>query len=461
MNKGISQNLNYKKNTYISTKILLQSSAFILINMLIYFYILYLYDFQPNVVTLLFLLLTPLLVHPVIVTKDIMNPFSIFIMSSQSLFIYNMIDVNANKTSLRYGSVHPEYFNISFAYSVLIIIIWYIVAYSGYNYADRFKTSNFLTKFNFTLDNPKLIAIGIFLISILSFIYTVADKGGISGMILSSQNRVEEFSGQAYLIKLVLLGTVSSLILLVHNYKKISFIMIIITFFMLSLFGGRGAAFGGSILPFVICYHYRIRRIKIIELAFIGGIALLFIIYYGHYRLYQNFNIELESFTNIISNAAASTQSGDILPALVGSLRTGNIPYSKGRTLLNVFFAPIPRTLWAKKPIIDETGVIGKLMIGKDGWGLPPGTYGIAYFNFGIIGVITFGFITGIFVRQVYKTLILKREQTNESFGVVVYAILIGSVFNIFSTSAQINIIWYGVTFLLIKYIDKIKFRIK
>ena len=90
MNNGISQNLNYKKNTYSSTKILLQSSAFILINMLIYFYILYLYDFQPNVVTVLFLLLTPLLVQPVIVTKDIMNPFSIFIMSSQSLFIFNI-----------------------------------------------------------------------------------------------------------------------------------------------------------------------------------------------------------------------------------------------------------------------------------------------------------------------------------------------------------------------------------
>ena len=448
------------ENKSISSNILMKMLAFVVINVFINFYILYLYDFNPTIVTFMFMLLIPLVIAPFILSKDIMNPFSMFFMTSQFLFIYNMIDVNANKTSFRYGFLNSDSFDQAFVYSIIVIIIWYIMAYLGFSYAGKFENSFLFKNFSFTLKKPKLIASVLLIISIASFIYSVQTKGGLEGMILASQNRREAFSGQAYMIQLVSLGTIASLILLVHNFKKTSFLIIMLTFFMMSLFGGRGAAFGGTIFPYLICYHYKIRRIKLLELAILGTLTLIFVIFFGHYRLYQNFNIQLDSFVDIISTAADSTQGGEILPAMVGSLNEGHIPFANGRTLINIFFAPIPRSIWPDKPLIDESGIVGRLLIGTDGWGLPPGTYGIAYFNFGIIGVIISAFIIGIVVRQAYDTLVGRNNGNDNNFSLVVYAILTKYLFNLFSTSSQIDIIWFIVIFLIIKYGDRISVKI-
>ncbi len=83
------------------------------------------------------------------------------------------------------------------------------------------------------------------------------------------------------------------------------------------------------------------------------------------------------------------------------------------------------------------------------------------FFNFGFIGVIIIAFTVGFIIYKLYYKFVFK--DLNNKIGQIYYTLIIASVFNFISTSAQINIIWYSFIFLSIKIIDVIisSFHIK
>ncbi|RHW39558.1 oligosaccharide repeat unit polymerase [Lysinibacillus yapensis] len=430
--------------------------SFVVVCLLLNIDIMYIYDFELSYITLMFMILVPIIIVPLFFSRDLMHPFNIIFMSSQFLFVYNMIDLNANKGYLRYGSLPSDYYNTAFAFAILVIIIWYLSMYLGYFYASNQRSSKNLDMRMVELNNPKLIAFMLFLITIIGFIFTIYLKGGISGMILALSGRTEAYSGLHYMIKIVGLGAISALILLGCGYKKLSFILIILTFILLSLFGGRGAAFFGSIFPYFVYYHYRINKIKFIHLIPIGIIAIFFGIALGNYRLYQEARISIGGIHDILSKIAHSTQGGEILPSLIGSLINGNIDYARGSTLINIIYAPIPSSLWANKPLIDESGIVGHALMGSSVWGLPPRPYGLAFFNFGFIGVLIIGCLTGIIIYKMYQTFVIKNNNTSRyNVGLIFYVLTIIAFYNVVATSAQIDIIWNIGVFIFIKILDQ------
>ncbi|GFZ79961.1 hypothetical protein GCM10010978_21450 [Compostibacillus humi] len=424
---------------------------FFLVSIFSIIFIMYTYNFQINYITLLFILFIPLIVIPILISKDLMHPFNIFLINSQFLFIFNMIEINANKSSFRYGSLPPSYHDTAFFWAILVMVLWFIFMYFGYMVSRKTKTKP-LNNSILQITNLKIISVILMLVGVISFLYLVSLQGGFSGIIDALLNRRDAYAGLAYFRKLTTLFSIGAIMLLFSGFKKTSFILICMSCIMLATYGGRGAAFFGSVFPFLICYHYQVRKLKVIKLLPIAIIAVLLAIALGNYRLYKEFKVNVTGIFDMLGDIASSTQGGEILPSLVGSLIKGEIDYQYGSTLVNIIFAPIPRTIWKDKPIIDESGVVGQALMGSNYWGLPPGPYGIAFFNFGFIGVIIIAFLVGYIIYKLYNKFILTNK--NYRTGIILYAFIIGSAFDFISTSEQIDLLWYIAVFTVIKILD-------
>ncbi len=332
MSKNTPDVINDKNTFY------LKIASFFFIVSLLSIYIIYLFDFAYNLNLFLYILLVSIMILPFIVSNDLMHPFNIFFITSQFLFVFNMMDISINKDdSFRYGSLPGSYHDTAFSWAIVVIITWYIFMYLGYTFSRKTKTS-VITNSIFSIKNKKGIAFILIFLGIFSYISMVLVKGGFSGILESLEGRVEAYAGLTYLIKLTGLTTIGTIILLGIGYRKTSMVFIIISFFMLVSFGGRGGAFFGSIFPYLIFYHYQIKKVKVVKLIPLGLLTIIFSIGLAKYRLYQEVDINITGLYDMLSEIAIGTQGGEILPSLIGSLIQGNLDYKYGSMLINIFF---------------------------------------------------------------------------------------------------------------------------
>ncbi|ANU13956.1 hypothetical protein BBI08_08875 [Planococcus halocryophilus] len=337
---------------------------------------------------------------------------------------------------------------------MLIIICWYFFFYFGYLISNNLVfNSTIKIKLPMVKQNRK-VAYFLWLIAIASFIYTLYVIGGISGMLNAMTHTTTAYSGLGYLRQLVGIGGISALILLTGGYKKKSILILLATVSMLILFGGRANVVLGIVLPFLMVFHYVVKKINILQLITVGLIALLFVELVGILRKVSQSHFSIDNLWSLIVNAAGATGRANTVPWLVESLLSGEIDYQLGKPLLNIIFAPIPRKFWDNKPeIIDGTVLIAHELTGSTNFGMPAGPYGEAFFNFGWIGVILFAFLTGFIISRVY-TIFIKGREEQTVMNVVFYSLTIQSMLSIFSTSSQSRILWFFGIFLLIYLFD-------
>jgi len=119
-----------------------------------------------------------------------------------------------------------------------------------------------------------------------------------------------------------------------------------------------------------------------------------------------------------------------------------------------VIYAPIPRKLWEAKPQIDNTGIIGGLLMGDESWGLPAGAYGWIYLNFWWFGIIIFGLITGFVAAKFYK-IAMHQIRSNIDYVFLFYILAVTSLTDIFTTAGQIKLLFSCLIIILIKFLDK------
>lgn len=442
--------LNNKKNYLLRLILALLCSLIITISIVI------LYDFSISAIGILILFTFLIILLPLFFLKDIFHPFIIL---SISMLLATIDFLNKDLANDNYLEILPwasnsdvKYFSI---YSLVVIICWYIFVYYGFLLASKIEktfTSNIsFPKINF----PISVSLIMGLIVVLGFLYSLLILGGISGMINAMTYTTVAYSGLGYLRNIVGLGVYVALLLLYAGYKKCSIIFLIVTSLMLTLFGGRANVILGTVLPFLMVYHYQIKKMKIWKLSLLAGIGLIFVEVIGVMRKMSVSTVSSGGLWELIGNAASATGRSEIVPALIGSLLNGYTEYQIGKPLINIIFAPIPRSLWAGKPeIIDDTVLIASKLTGMTSYGMPAGPYGWAFFNFGWMGVIILGFLTGYIIQKMYTKLIKERKNKDDFLGVMFFALIIQSVFNIFSTSPQSKIIWVLGIFVLIYFLD-------
>lgn len=432
-------------------------SIFFGISLFIIFGVLYNWEFKVS--SFLLYLSFLILFSPIFFVKDVFHPIYIFI-SIQILPLINFLDKDLNESPLRYATyVSGDDLTYILSYSILIIIVWFIFLYIGFIISNQTTEINFSYKKHFSKEfcNPQKVAIILLIFAISSYMYILYDIGGVSAMLKAMSQRVETYSGKTYLINIVRLGSLSSILLLYSGKHKTSILINLLTFLAMSTFGGREGAFFGVVFPFLIFYNFYYKKINMRSLIFLISLGVIFGITWGNFRHYGDLGFRDVEIGGLLFQIAKGKATGDILPSLLYLLLNGQIEYNLGKSMINIFFAPIPRSIWPSKPLIDETGVVGRAIMGSDHWGLPPRSYGYAFFNFHWIGVIMLATITGVIIRKLYNKILTADYNKKNSFWLILfYAFNIRHFFNVFSTSAQINIIWNVFVFVVIFVLDKL-----
>ncbi|WP_195574320.1 O-antigen polymerase [Paenibacillus sp. 1001270B_150601_E10] len=404
-----------------------------------------------------------ILILPLWLTKDTFHPFILYIGMPFFSWI-NYSDKLLNGYSIRYSLDDSGGAKTYIELSILMFAVWLGCMLLGYvlsNLAAARKSApirageheerRYAGQYNFLY--PKGLAAILLAISIASFGYIFMLQGGMDAMLAAMVNRREEYEGLAYIRNMVSLGGVSALLFLFGGAPKRGIAAAVLTTAMMMLFGGRGAALLGVLLPFGIVYHYFIRRLSFALLAPVAAGVLLIALMWGNMRMEGEMNLSVSGLGELMFKAGNQLQTADIVPAIVSGVDSGLIAFTYGEPITRIFYAPIPRSIWPNKPITDETGVVGYTLMGPDYWGLPAGNYGWAYFNFGWLGVIVLGVLTGACV-WIWKRQLLEKRRSH--LTMVLYASTIVYISQIFAASAQIKVLWMCGICLLLLGLDQI-----
>ncbi|SER70872.1 O-antigen polymerase [Psychrobacillus sp. OK032] len=442
--------INKKRNYLLRLILALLTSLIITVSFL------EIYNLAITTVGMVILFSLLIIVFPLFLVRDIFHPF-IILSISMLLAVIDFLnkDLSGNTNSKVLTWVSGSDVNYLSIYSLVVIICWYIFVYYGFLMASKIKKKQD-TNFSFPkVNSPIRVSIILGIAVVLGFLYSMSLLGGISGMINAMTHTTVAYSGLGYLRNIVGIGIFVAFLLLYGGYKKCAILFLIATSIMLTFFGGRANVILGTILPFLMVYHYRVEKIRIWKLSLLAAIGLIFVEVIGVMRKMSESTISFGGIWELIVNAAQATGRSEIVPALIGSILNGNIEYQLGKPFINIIFAPIPRTLWDGKPeIIDDTVLIAYELNGVSSYGMPAGPYGWAFFNFGWIGVIVMGLLTGYIIQKLYIKLVLERKTKDDFISVMFYSLIIQSVFNIFSTSPQAEIIWIVGIFLMIYFLD-------
>ncbi|MCP5541599.1 MAG: hypothetical protein H7A53_04890 [Akkermansiaceae bacterium] len=94
-----------------------------------------------------------------------------------------------------------------------------------------------------------------------------------------------------------------------------------------------------------------------------------------------------------------------------------DLDFARGRTIAVWALAPIPRSLWPEKPVVQAGPEIGSSLYGQRVAGVPPGFVAEMYWNFGVAGVAIGCLAFGMLLRYLDDTF---RPRGPESPGGVV-----------------------------------------
>lgn len=167
----------------------------------------------------------------------------------------------------------------------------------------------------------------------------------------------------------------------------------------------------GIILVCLLLYHYKNRKIRVLDLTLVGVTCFAII---GLYRpieevLIQGKNlavmnkIEFKFEQRFVYHTLFQTHMGQIngIP--------GEVPYQLGRTLPNnliPYFVrdfPIIREVYAHPSSAQRISVMVSVGLGTwENKGLVPGLFGELYINYGLVGIALGGLLMGYFSRWAY-----------------------------------------------------------
>ncbi len=188
-------------------------------------------------------------------------------------------------------------------------------------------------------------------------------------------------------------------------------------------------------------------------------LLVAFSVYYGSIGALRNNVDENEEFDLKASSLSIIKHTAHHHIAASTIFMADNDGFWYGKSLANIIFAPIPRSIWPTKPIIAESGAVGAQLKGSDtlsGIGLPPGNFAYYYLQGGVIGLVVLSIVSGFFSGCIEKFFL---KTTNE-FNIVLYSQTQTLFFFVFSTEVQIKLLTTFIPLLFI-YLAFSKGKIK
>ena len=256
-----------------------------------------------------------------------------------------------------------------------------------------------------------------------------------------------------------------------RSVKFFSFLCIVIVFLaglVCVLSGNRAFIIFDLLLPVLIIWHYRIKRINIIQ-AILLGLLITFssLVYIGFLRgsnIFKGYDSKrfVETAQNTISNFSHQLFAGtdliqfDVLITVVDAFPQDE-EYLYGQSFLSIISAPIPRAIYPEKP---ERGnwIFTKKVFPE--WhnrksGITVTYIGDFYMNFGPLGVIIGMMLLGWIVRMSYNRLTINRSLIDT----IVYAVCFSQIINLLHSDIYylVDLIFAVVVSIAMAYFSSIK----
>lgn len=400
--------------------------------------------------TLFFIaLLIVFFVSCLILSINIVNPFMFF-------FVYYFLgtwDVVASSLNLR--NTKLIWNTDIYQKALFIIVVWFFSFTVGYFLITKIKKNDekkrdTIIKF----ENQKrfsYVLIPLLIISIYVFSNIFKGASNITSLInapLVGEGKLAE--GKGFTLAFTYIIGLIPVVLVAAKKKKLGVISSLIIFGLMILTGRRSMSFKAAFIPLLVFWNFREKEIKKKWLVIGGGLATLVVSLVGMLRTINQTDF---SFTNVQNGALSQfiilgkyVGYGDNLVDLVGKIDTGQIPFQKFNFVFRGIQYIIPRSLWANKPSVHSGEIVSNLIYFSGDVGRPVGSFGWAYLQFGVWGVILSGLITGIVVNQLYLWAIKR----NDLFSLGMYGLIILPMLELFLPESQMLIIinlllWVGI----------------
>lgn len=316
------------------------------------------------------------------------------------------------------------------------------------------------------------ISLILFIIGFAIKVYTILDAGGLVYILSHLNNRRVLMAGLHYQelfsnTFLVCSALCAEVVVLTSNKRKglLTFIIVsLVTFLSLAVFGARRPAIM-FLLQLLICYHFVYKTIRfrsLFSLKYILAtiLILFFIIFVPKLRESDNSEL-LDSPAEWIAGAAEESNrifqefsylSGDMF--VLEHFSSQN--YWFGRSYLNILVQWIPRSLYPKKPPMDDGMYLYNMMCGIDvhpndptsklyyQTSIPFTLEGALFSNFGWLGIVLGCLLLGLFYQAIYK---LVRDTNGALLSTLIYQelifVFVPSVLH--TTSMLISVLIYSL----------------
>ena len=192
-----------------------------------------------------------------------------------------------------------------------------------------------------------------------------------------------------------------------RNFIIKSAILIVFFLFVFYFFGSKRSMIT-ILLIFIVYYHYNVKEFTYkILLTFFLGLVLVFIVLQG---MYSNYGLEKSvTYFNYFSSMATMVE------------RIGD-GFMYGSALLSSLWMFVPRAFYDEKPTAYALGIVSEIVApGSTSNGNFVGTlpWALYYLDFGFIGVIFFGLISGYLLKHIHVMYI--RNKSNLLYFVLFF----------------------------------------
>jgi oligosaccharide repeat unit polymerase len=299
---------------------------------------------------------------------------------------------------------------------------------------------------------------------LVSYLSLIRSAGGFEAYLTSLALRSEFFYGRGYYLIAALPLKILAFLLfaLVMERRRIRWrlrlgLVALLSIVVVSdlLTGGRAALLLGTLLPFLLLYHYRRRRVPWQALLGLSLIALILL-------------VGMRVLVRDIVYVGGSVQRSELLAKTLRDLPENTLqkeaaPYDSlvllmhetprlqlGKTYLPIVTFPIPRRFWEDKPLG-----------GGNYWFTThyfPNYYanyrvetsisffGESYLNFGIGGVIAGSFLLGSLLSWFYQNV----QDRQGPLSLLAYAVTLGYVLTLLRGDAFQSLTRWGMTMTLL-----------
>lgn len=170
---------------------------------------------------------------------------------------------------------------------------------------------------------------------------------------------------------------------------------------------------------------------------------------------FSKFNPGEQAFDSLIlnRNQIELAKTAHIIAALPNEL-----DYQYGRTIAIWLAAPIPRSLWPDKPLIQPGPVIGNSIYGQRRAGVPPGYIAEMFWNFHLPGVLFGCLLLGIFLRYLHERYRPVQGDTGNNCPQIILYVAAPMMFGFQAISSNIGfaLMWLFINLVVITAILKL-----